>query len=1134
MAKNKNKKTSKPNGSGHHYDASSITVLEGLEPVRRRPGMYIGTTGPDGLHHLITEIFDNSRDEAMGGFSNDIEIVLLPNNRVRVADNGRGIPVDMHKQTKVSALETIMTTLHAGGKFGGEQASYKVAGGLHGVGASVVNALSIWMEVVVHRDGGVYYQEYKQGKRKAAVKKIGKSALHGTIVQFEPDAEIFKEGIAFDFSRIVNHMRQQAYLVRGLRISILDARNLGSIDLADVFYFRELGLEAPSETFYFEGGLLSLVKHYNEHFKAVHKNIFYAERKADGIEGVEIALQYVDDISSRVLPFANNIYNPEGGTHLTGFKTALTRTLNTYARKNNFIKESEENFTGEDVLEGLTAVISVKLREIQFEGQTKAKLGSMEAQSAVAAAFGESFAAFLEENPDDARAMIGKVILALKARKAAKAAKDSVLRKGALEGMTLPGKLADCETKNAEDAELFLVEGDSAGGCWSGETKIALVDGREISFEDIVKEDRHGKQNFCYTIKKDGHIGVAPILHPRRTKRNTRVIKIILDTGEELVCTPDHLFRLVDGTYKQAQSLTPQDSLAPLYRKTSKKGEGTQLDGYEMLFDPKARKWILTHIISDMYNLEKGVYSSVSGNHRHHADFNKRNNNPTNIKRVTYKEHMALHYAYMKGALHRPDVKLKSIETKRSLKYRALAREKSLEKRELFSANAKKQWKNPEYKKYMTEQFLAFYRSNAVYREKNNTLLKRVASEYWRSEENRKAQSRRVAQFFRTHPNQKEMLRALAKAERNNQALLQWRREETKKQWTPEFREKRKVAYNRTYLAKALKVLHEIWRESGVVDEWKYIKLRKDRKDRSLMRLQTVASRFFDGDWSKLQEAIVNYNHRIKEIVPLSERIDVYDIEVPQTHNFALASGVFVHNSSKQGRDRRTQAVLPLKGKILNVERARLDKILGFAEIKALVIALGTGIAESFNISKLRYHKVIIATDADVDGAHIRTLLLTLFFRYFKQLIDGGYIYIAKPPLYKIKRGKEFYYFYSDEEKNAFLKKEGIEVREVEEGEGNEEETEVEADAPETDTKRSTLNTKRSLRVSIQRYKGLGEMNPEELWETTMDPGKRTLKRVTIEDAQEADKIFDILMGEDVPSRKSFIQSNATKATLDI
>lgn len=684
MAKDENKKSS--------YGAEAITVLEGLEPVRKRPGMYIGTTGPDGLHHLIIEIFDNSRDEAMGGFSNDIEIVLLPGNRIRVTDNGRGIPVDIHKQTKVSALETIMTTLHAGGKFGGE--GYEVSGGLHGVGASVVNALSIYTKVTVHKDGGIYYQEYSQGKKKASVKKIGNSKLHGTIVVFEPDIEIFKE-IAFDWDRVVSHMRQQAYLVKGLRISCIDAReSKDKFDESDAFYFRELGLEVPSQSFYFEGGLLSLVKFYNQFQKPIHKNVFYVEKGSEGVKSVEISLQYVDDISARILAFANNIYNPEGGTHLTGFKTSLTRTLNNYSRKNNLIKESEDNFTGEDVLEGLTAVVSVKMREIQFEGQTKAKLGSVEARGAVDAVFGEAFGAFLEENPDDARAIISKVILALKARKAAKAAKDSVLRKGALEGMTLPGKLADCQSKDASESEVFIVEGDSAGG------------------------------------------------------------------------------------------------------------------------------------------------------------------------------------------------------------------------------------------------------------------------------------------------------------------------------------------------------------------------------------------------------------------------------------------------TAKTGRDRKTQAILPLRGKILNIERARLDKMLASEQIKNLVVAIGTAIGDTFDLSKLRYHKIIIATDADVDGAHIRTLILTLFYRYFKPLIEGGFIYIAQPPLFKVKKGKEIFYAYSDEEKKKIIGKEEevVEIESSEESTSNTEEyTEEEAE-----------KGKKGPKVLVQRYKGLGEMNAEELWETTMDPARRILKQVKIDDAQEADKIFDMLMGTDVPSRKSFIQSNAKMANLDI
>ncbi|MEO8638003.1 MAG: toprim domain-containing protein [Candidatus Taylorbacteria bacterium] len=1114
------------------YSAESITVLEGLEPVRKRPGMYIGTTGPDGLHHLITEIFDNSRDEAMGGFANDIEVVLLPQNRVRVTDNGRGIPVDMHKQTKVSALETIMTTLHAGGKFGGE--GYKVSGGLHGVGASVVNALSIYCRVEVHRDGGKYVQEYSKGKRKAAVKKIGSSKLHGTITTFEPDSEIFsaKDGeIKFDFTRVVTHMRQQAYLVHGLKISVIDFRGIdGDFENEEVFYLKELGLDAPSEAFYFEGGLVSLVRFTNQALTSVHKNIFYVEKKVEGVESVEIALQYVDDISSRVLPFANNIYTSEGGTHITGFKTTLTRTLNAYARKNNLIKESEDNFTGEDVLEGLTAVVSVKMREVQFEGQTKAKLGSVEAQGAVSTVFGDAFSAFLEENPDDSRAVIGKVVLALKARKAAKAAKDSVLRKGALEGMTLPGKLADCQTKEASEAELFIVEGDSAGGCWIDKTEIALSDGRALSLKELIEEDKQGKQNFCYTMREDGHIGLAPITNPRLTKHNAEVIKIILDSDEELTCTPDHPFRLVGGSYKPAHALTPNDSIAPLYRKISVKGEGTSLDGYEMVFDPKEKKWIPTHVLADMYNLKKGVYTSKNGSHRHHVDFNKRNNNPSNIQRVSYEQHMAIHYSHLEHTLHRPDVKVKSAEAKRTGAFRIKARDKSLEKKELFSANAKKQWENPEYKKFMTEKFLEFYHSNEEYRKSNNNLLNENQKAHWSSSENRLKQSEKVIDSFEKHPERKDWLREEARKEWSNESLLAWRSQETKKQWTPEFRSKRKNSYNQTYLNKALKTLHDLYLKNGKIDVNAYNAIRKETNDKSLIKWETVRDRFFAGEKNKFEEAITHFNHRIKKIEKMSERFDVYDIEVPGTHNFALASGIFVHNSAKTGRDRRTQAVLPLRGKILNIERARLDKMLGSEQIKNLVIAIGTAIGDTFDVSKLRYHKIIIATDADVDGAHIRTLLLTLFYRYFKPLLDGGFIYIAQPPLYKIKKGKEVTYVYTEEEKIKYLGKdvEAIDLIEnpAEEDQNTNKEAKEEAE--------EEGSQKRVPKISIQRYKGLGEMNPEELKETTMDASKRILKQVTVEDAAEADKVFDMLMGTDVPARKTFIQSNAKMANLDI
>ena len=694
------------------YDASSISVLEGLEPVRKRPGMYIGTTGPEGLHHLIWEVFDNSRDEAMGGFADRVEVALLPGGYVRVADNGRGIPVDIHKQTGVSALETILTVLHAGGKFGGEGSGYKVSGGLHGVGVSVMNALSSHVIVEVHRDGGYYTQEYSIGVPKYKVKKVGPSKLQGTVITFQADATIFPE-TAYDFKKVVNHLRQQAYLVKAMQMSVIDARLAAGVEAAvhasedkslkkfidslkGKQYLTDEHLEVPQQHFYFEGGLRSLVAFNNHYQKPVHKNIFYVEKNdVDAkVMSVEVALQYVDDISARISAFANNIYNSEHGTHITGFKTALTRTLNNYAKKNNFfsVKDKDTGFTGDDVLEGITAVVSVKMPDIQFEGQTKAKLGSVEARGAVESVFGEAFSAYLEENPDDAKAIINKVVIAVKARKAAKAAKDSVLRKGALEGMSLPGKLADCQSKRAEDSELFIVEGDSAGG------------------------------------------------------------------------------------------------------------------------------------------------------------------------------------------------------------------------------------------------------------------------------------------------------------------------------------------------------------------------------------------------------------------------------------------------SAKMGRDRKTQAILALRGKILNVERARIDKMLASEQIKNVVIALGTAIGDVFDISRLRYHKVIIATDADVDGAHIRTLLLTLFYRYFKPLVEGGFIYIAQPPLYKIQKGKEIKYAFTDEEKFFILEGMGVDVSEQEEVTEDAEE-----DAPEV-----AETAKKAGKVRIQRYKGLGEMNPDELWDTTMNPEFRILKQVNIDDALMADKVFDILMGTDVSSRKSFIQSNAKMANLDI
>jgi len=623
------------------YGADQIQVLEGLEAVRKRPGMYIGSTDARGLHHLIREVVDNSVDEALAGYCDHIICTIDKDNVVTVVDNGRGIPVDMHAKAKVSALEVIMTTLHAGGKFGG--GGYKVSGGLHGVGASVVNALSTWCRVQVRKVGDtkVYEQVYERGKPKGPVEVVGKTDAdsHGTTTSFLADTEIFKNGYEYSFEFMAQWFREWAYLTRGLRLTIIDER----VD-------QEM-------TFYFEGGILSFVKHLNRNRTVLHEKPFYVRRDTPAGE-VEVALQYNDSFGETTRTYVNNINTIDGGTHLSGFKSALTRTINDYAKKNGLLK-ADEALSGDDVREGLTAIVSVKLEDPQFEGQTKAKLGSAEMAGAVQSVVNESFGAFLEENPQFSRRIIEKCLNAARAREAARKARELVQRKGGLDSFSLPGKLADCSERDPAKSELYIVEGDSAGG------------------------------------------------------------------------------------------------------------------------------------------------------------------------------------------------------------------------------------------------------------------------------------------------------------------------------------------------------------------------------------------------------------------------------------------------SAKQGRDRRFQAILPLRGKILNVEKSRLDKMLQNNEIRTIVTALGTSIGDQFDASKLRYHRIVIMTDADVDGAHIRTLLLTFFYRHLEQLIHDGRIYIAQPPLFRILKGKEETWVYSDAELDRALKEAG------------------------------------DAKVEVQRYKGLGEMNPSQLWETTMDPANRTLMQVTIEDAAEADEVFDMLMGSAVPPRKKFIQTHA-------
>ena len=645
------------------YDGSQIQVLEGLEPVRKRPGMYIGSTGYDGIHHLIKEIADNSIDEAIAGHATRVEVVLLEDGGVQVTDDGRGIPVDKHPKTGLSTLETVLTVLHAGGKFGG--GGYKVSSGLHGVGSSVVNALSTKMIAEVVRDGQLYRVVFATGGIAEPLKKVGKTDRStGTRIIFYPDPTIFKETVEFDYKWVVSYLRHQAYLTKGVHTSVIDNRT------------------GERQSFYFEGGIQSYVKHLNIGKDVLSNDVFYVERQVEDCM-VEIAVQYNDTYIETVKPFANNVLTPDGGTHLIGFRSALTRVINDYARKNGLLKEKEDNLTGDDIREGLTAIILVKLPDPQFEGQTKNKLGNPEMRRYVEQVMNEYFSYYLEENPSVAKKIVGKATLAARARKAARAARDNVIRKGALDGMGLPGKLWDCSSKSPSDSEIYIVEGNSAAG------------------------------------------------------------------------------------------------------------------------------------------------------------------------------------------------------------------------------------------------------------------------------------------------------------------------------------------------------------------------------------------------------------------------------------------------SAKEGRDSKTQAILPLRGKVLNTERARLDKMFANKEIVAMIQAFGVGIGDQFDINGLRYHKIIIMTDADVDGSHIATLLLTFLFRYMKEVVEGGYVYLAKPPLYSINRGQKKIYAYDEAEKDKVL-------------------ADLIADKKSRGT---TIDDEQDVTkqagVTISRFKGLGEMDADQLWETTMNPENRVLIQVSVEDAEEADAIFTRLMGDDVSLRKNFIQSWAKNANLE-
>ncbi|MDQ3814612.1 MAG: ATP-binding protein, partial [Armatimonadota bacterium] len=552
--------------SHNAYTAENITWLKGLEAVRHRPGMYIGDVGRLGLFVLCREVLDNATDEAMAGFANDIVVRLLPDNVVSISDNGRGIPVDIHESGR-SALELVMTELHAGGKFDG--GNYKVAAGLHGVGVSVVNALSNWVEVEVKRDGKLYKQRYERGIPAYGVTVVGKAQGTGTTVTYQADSSIFTTD-ELDIELITKRMRELSYLMPTCKFTLENHR-----------------VEPPTvEVYQNKGGLAAFCEHLNKNKTPLHRHAIHFSRKTDKVE-VEVAVQYNESYHDTIITFGNTVHNVHGGLHESGFKTGLTRAINTYARKKNLLKDKDSNLQGEDVREGLAAVISVKVPDPIFDSQAKVRLtGPQFVEGAVNSIVYEGLVEYLDENPNTGQRIVQKCITAAQAREAAKKAAELVKRKNALESDSLPGKLADCSEKDPRECEIYLVEGDSAGGCFSGETLVALTDGRHLSFKELVAEQAEGKEHFCYTIRRDGQIGLQRAINARVTKRNAEVVRVTLDNGETITCTPDHRFMLRDGSYKPAAELTSDDSLMPLYRKLSDMADpGITINGYEMTWD---------------------------------------------------------------------------------------------------------------------------------------------------------------------------------------------------------------------------------------------------------------------------------------------------------------------------------------------------------------------------------------------------------------------------------------------------------------------------------------------------------------------------------------------------------------------
>jgi DNA gyrase subunit B len=1065
-----------------NYTAKDITVLEGLEPVRKRPSMYIGGVDAKGLHHLVWEIVDNAVDEYLNGHADAIHVVLHKGgDAVTVTDNGRGIPVDIHPKYKKPALELILTTLHSGAKFG-EGGNYLHAGGLHGVGSSVVNALSKKLVATIRRDGYEWRQAFKRGRAAGPLEKLDTFRGHGTVISFEPDPEIFKT-TQFDPAQIKAHLEDMSYVHSGLKITFKN--------------------EATKETFDLThpGGIPEFLQRLvTEGQKPVVTEQAFTLARNNG-EKMELALQWTEATDETIRSYVNGIRTLAGGTHEGGFKAGIVKAVRNYMETHE-VKTKGLTITADDIREGVVGILSVFVREPMFQGQTKEKLNNPEMAAVVDNFVRPALESWLNANKTAADQIVGRIVLAAKARLASREAASEVKRKSVTQRrLNLPGKLADCKTTDLGQSELFIVEGDSAGGCFSGKTQVALADGRALSFEELLAEQAEGKEHFCYTIRRDGQVGLERVINVRRTQTEAPVVRVTLDNGESVVCTPDHRFMLRDGTYQPAAELKPGDSLMPLYRKLSDMDEpGITIDGYEMTWDPRSERWLFTHLLADWYNRWHGLYTEVDGDHCHHVDFNKYNNNPTNLVRLPAEAHLALHRQHVAQTLHRADVidKCRRIRQSDDFRARMSERMKQPGTRQVISAQAKAQWEDEVYKTFMAQRWREFYETHPAYRQQNSERLFEAQARYWSDGENRQAQAERVRAHFANHPEARQALAERAREQWQDGALRAWRREETARQWTPEFRAKRRATLHETYYRKTIAALKQFETDPGKIDLDAYRAHRIATRDKSLLRFETFCQRYFDGDWQKAFEAVANYNHRVAKVEPLVERLDVYDLEVPGTHNFALACGIFVHNSAKQGRNNRTQAVLPLRGKILNAEGLSLGKVLTNAELSDLVSAIGTGAGEKFDIAGLRYGKIILLMDADADGHHIATLLLAFFFRHMTELVRKGHVYIAQPPLYRIDVGKETHWARDDAHKEEIL-----------------------------------ASLRSNAKPEISRFKGLGEMDPKVLAETTLDPRQRTLLQVVIDSNLEADKTFVDLLGKDPAQRYRFIMDSAALAVAE-